>query len=402
MALRRNLLAQSVINGLVVAFPVHSIPNPRCVVQACPPAEVAPEPDPDPEPTAFSALLASLVIDAGIGTSITPYAANSTTGIGAAAPGDYDLTAAGLVWDTTNTPASYGPGLMLVIDQVDPLTQQALALEVTAGGVAPTTGGLLFTPVSTIRMAYASPTQFYALGGEIGGQNLTVKVGEITAGAVSEVGSLTLSADPTLSYQVYGACMLDGHLCAAVRDASGTGSQAYLRSFSFDGTTVAAVDVQNVTATAYSLSNTKAGPDYMALKHNGTEDTDFYTYTAAGGFALAFSADLSALAAGFTEVYIRLIDSVTGYLWLALTNAGYDTFRVGVYEVGPTGLTEIALIPVSEELFYSFSGVHADVIVHQDATYTDTVLSVRTGATLTALAGTQPLQTPVFLPLTGV
>ena len=44
MALRRNLLAQSVINGLIVAFPIHSIPNPRCVVQACPPAEVAPEP----------------------------------------------------------------------------------------------------------------------------------------------------------------------------------------------------------------------------------------------------------------------------------------------------------------------------------------------------------------------
>lgn len=404
MALRRNLLAQSVINGLIVAFPVHSIPNPRCVVQACPPAEVAPEPDPEPEPRVFSAFFTG---GANVGEQqvIVPYTTSLETGIGAPLAGTYDLQAAGLSAPIFSSPPAYGPGLMLIPGAtLDGMS--IYALSVTPTGVTRITGEMAFTPpgastFGTPAVAYLDTNRAFAFVSTASpGNEFEVAVGEVNAGTFARIGSALTGTDATINQLAKAAVVIDGHLCLAVGDPSLLDSDRYrLRSYSFDGTAITAEDVEDISAQKYQNSGILAGNDYIAMFRLGGPGVtvDVYGYTALAGFALRFSVDLTTVVAGFSSVESWLIDSANGNLWVALSD-GASNFRQAVFSVGASALTEQAVITVPEHVAYGLA-VYDDVLAHNDATYNDTQLSVRTGATLDTLTGSVTYDSAFFIPV---
>lgn len=257
-------------------------------------------------------------------------------------------------------------------------------------------------------VAHASPTRCYALAidrtsatGEyeliaidVDGDSIA-QVGATMSGAL---GYDTSVVDTEGWTNVNVATVIDGHFCAAVKDVSSDplfGRTIKLESWSFDGS---AFTKQDTLAPSHFYGGIERGNGCIIARRSSSPIIDVYTYTAAGGFALAFSFDLSTLDTTGThpEIAAFVYDRATDRIHLGLLNENYDDAVVVVAAFNLAGQT---ITPIS-----TITGVAPDDEVYIGHAFDDLVVTMTAGFSeylLMRYAGGAYTRLPATLPFVG-
>jgi hypothetical protein len=167
----------------------------------------------------------------------------------------------------------------------------------------------------------------------------------------------------------HAAAVLDGHFCVWAHNGT---RDAQLLAFAFDGTDFTVADtlepgVEHGPAYPY-------GDGFLAWRYdpeNGyTGLLDYYTYTAAGGFVLAGSPDLSAHIVGETYVAFDVgssaFDAVTGRLHAAMVDLNFELYGIlAVQFTAPDGLAKLVQIDSPDPVSLAWMvGAQDNVVAH--------------------------------------
>lgn len=298
---------------------------------------------------------AGTLASAGV-RGVQPFATSAETGIGGTLTsynGLADTLALGL--GSYGKPAA-APGLAYVgaVDDLNEgdITARVIALSVSPSGVSRVPGSVQLLAANGLMPVVAFDSDeglayaFAADGASSTGQ-FTAAALRVNAGNVEQVGNSLVGALGFNIVSIYGAAfgaaVLDGHFCVAVADPTAGNNRKRLVSFAFDGDDFTQVDTLTPAEDYYSFV---AGPTWLAGL--GDNAVTFFTYTAAGGFVEAFTANPADLDAGalLTTTGTALYDSVADRFHFGLLDDDYTAGAVFVAtpNFGASTLTLVARI----------------------------------------------------------
>lgn len=318
--------------------------------------------------------------------ALVPLSFNTTAGIGAAVGDTFSLTGIGYAGAVYGPYPVFAPGLMYLPcrnNNESPADGAVLAFSVQDTGITKVNGDLQFdindsNAVSYPAIALAGDGTLYAFA-DVGGGEYMVRAGAISEGVFAAVGN-PLTGDLPNTGGGLAALVIDGHFCVAHSDTNDGINHAELRSFSFDGTDWTAETSLDL-AGAYAGWLTLPG---CIIGITSARIIEVYTYTAAGGFALAWSLDPTTLSATYDQPEMWLADQATGYLWFGLSDGDYLTGAHYVLEPNfGTGQFDLvaSLEDIGQHRLYALA-LYGDVLFCNDVDYNGTYAHVRSGSTL--------------------
>lgn len=319
---------------------------------------------------------------------LVPLGFNTTAGIGAAVGSSFSLAGIGYAGQIFGPYPLYAPGLMFLSCQDNNAsppdgTLIAFALDASTG-LTKLTGEVVFSTTDANQtwppaLAMAADGKVYGFASDSTGL-FAVKAMEVSGSTLAQVGN-TLTGDLPNTGPSKAARVLDGHFCVAQGDANDGTGHVELHAYAFDGadwTAGAVLDLDGSYATFFGRPGCLIG-----IRSVG-RIIDVFTYTAAGGFVLAWSLDPATLSATYDQPEMWLLDEATGFLWFGLADIDYLTGAFYVLEPN-FGTAQFDLVASLEDIgqhrLYALA-LYGDVLFCNDVDYNGTYAHLRSGNAL--------------------
>lgn len=354
-----------------------------------------------PPPPGGSASYVLMYDENGTKDSFPGLVVDPSTGIGSVI-GTASLTAAGLSTPPYLQRLNTSSGGVLFAPVTDGSDAGVSAIGTSPGSFSLLGSTVTFTGGSPPVLGRLSNGTLLALSMTAASDNgdYVAKAFTYSGGSFSQVGNTltsTYNRDtsfsagfPTYTSKITGK-VVDDHFIVAMLDVSAAANAVSLYAYSFDGT-----DISLETSFDGSAIGTAAiweGPDYIALFTDVyAADITFITYTAAGGFVNEFTYTLQDAVGGTDLINNVVVDPVTGYLHVGVSDADYLTFRSLVLSPNFTTNTMDVVANVtgiSEEYMYPKDVVDNIAIMPVAGFGTGSEAALFDGSSYTAIGSSQ-------------